>query len=324
MKILVIGGAGYIGSHVTYKLCDSGYNVTVLDNLSTGFIENIDKRARFVKDSFSNTNILNTILKDIDCVIHLAALKAAGESMEKPIEYSKHNIANSINLINSCIKNNVKSFIFSSTAAVYGHPKYLPLDESHDLEPINYYGFTKLTIENQLLWYNKLMGLNVACLRYFNAAGYDIKGRVRNKENNPQNLLPIVMEVAAGLREKINIVSNKVSAVPNINLDNGMVHYFTTTEDAQSIPNIKSSVGINTELAVGDTASVTIITTAAAAGYGTTIKIDGEDTGALNWVGGTEPSTGGSSGLDIYSYQIIKTANETFTVIGNLTNAASA
>ena len=128
----------------------------------------------------------------------------------------------------------------------------------------------------------------------------------------------------ASLREKINIVSGKLSANLDINLDNGMVHYFTTTEDAQSIPNIKSSVGINTELAVGDTASVTIITTAAAAGYGTTIKIDGEDTGALNWVGGTEPSTGGSSGLDIYSYQIIKTANETFTVIGNLTNAASA
>ena len=128
----------------------------------------------------------------------------------------------------------------------------------------------------------------------------------------------------ASLREKINIVSGKLSANLDINLDNGMVHYFTTAETAESTPNIKSSVGINTELAVGDTASVTIITTAAAAGYGTTIKIDGEDTGALNWVGGTEPSTGGSSGLDIYSYQIIKTANETFTVIGNLTNAASA
>ena len=128
----------------------------------------------------------------------------------------------------------------------------------------------------------------------------------------------------ASLREKINIVSGKLSANLDINLDNGMVHYFTTTEDAQSIPNIKSSVGINTELAVGDTASVTIITTAAQAGYATTIKIDGAETGAVNWVGGTPPSAGGNGGLDIYSYQIIKTANETFTVIGNLTNAASA
>ena len=126
------------------------------------------------------------------------------------------------------------------------------------------------------------------------------------------------------LREKINIVSGKLSANLDINLDNGMVHYFTTTEDAQSEPNIKSAAGINTAMAVGDTASVTIITTAAAAGYGTTIKIDGAETGAVNWVGGAAPSTGGSSGLDIYSYQIIKTADSTFTVIGNLTNAASA
>ena len=126
------------------------------------------------------------------------------------------------------------------------------------------------------------------------------------------------------LREKINIVSGKLSANLDINLDNGMVHYFTTTEDAQSEPNIKSSAGINTAMAVGDTSSVTIITTAAAAGYGTTIKIDGAETGAVNWVGGSAPSTGGSSGLDIYSYQIIKTADSTFTVIGNLTNAASA
>ena len=124
------------------------------------------------------------------------------------------------------------------------------------------------------------------------------------------------------LREKINIVSGKLSANLDINLDNGMVHYFTTTEDAQSEPNIKSSAGINTAMAVGDTSSVTIITTAAAAGYGTTIKIDGAETGAVNWVGGSAPSTGGSSGVDIYSYQIIKTANSTFTVIGNLTNAA--
>ena len=126
------------------------------------------------------------------------------------------------------------------------------------------------------------------------------------------------------LREKINIVSGKLSANLDINLDNGMVHYFTTTEDAQSEPNIKSAAGINTAMAVGDTTSVTIITTAAAAGYGTTIKIDGAETGAVNWVGGSAPSTGGSSGLDIYSYQIIKTADSTFTVIGNLTNAASA
>ena len=126
------------------------------------------------------------------------------------------------------------------------------------------------------------------------------------------------------LQEKVVIVANKVSAAPTINLSSGMVHYFTTTEDATSTPNIMSSVGVNTEMAVGDTISVNIITTAATAGYATTVTIDGAAIGsdAVRWVGGTAPSAGGSSGLDIYSYQLIKTANATFTVIGNLTNAA--
>jgi len=208
MNILVIGGAGYIGSHVTHELCDKGYNVKVLDDLSTGFIENIDKRSDFIQESFTNKKVLSNCLKEIDCVIHLAALKAAGESMEDPIKYSEKNIIGSIKLINSCINSGVQSFIFSSSAAVYGFPKYLPIDESHTLSPINYYGFTKLKIEEQLIWYNKLKGLNVACLRYFNAAGYDIKGRIISKERKPQNLLPIVMEVASGKRDKINIFGN--------------------------------------------------------------------------------------------------------------------
>ena len=126
------------------------------------------------------------------------------------------------------------------------------------------------------------------------------------------------------LQEKVVIVANKVSAAPTINLSSGMVHYFTTAETTTSTPNIMSSVGVNTEMAVGDTISVNIITTAAAAGYATTVTIDGAAIGsdAVRWVGGTAPSAGGSSGLDIYSYQLIKTANATFTVIGNLTNAA--
>ena len=121
-------------------------------------------------------------LIDIDCVIHLAALKAAGDSMNEPIIYSKSNVINSINLINTCVESNVKSFIFSSSAAVYGYPTYLPIDELHSLNPINYYGFTKLIIEQQLTWLNNLKGIKIGLLRYFNAAGYDIRGRVRNKE----------------------------------------------------------------------------------------------------------------------------------------------
>ena len=207
-KILVIGGAGYIGSHIVYELCDNGYSVTVLDNLSSGFENNIDKRSKFIKDSFTNHSLMNILLKENDTVIFLAALKAAGESMVDPLKYSQKNIIDSLKLINLCVKNTVKNFIFSSSAAVYGLPKYLPIDENHDLNPINYYGFTKLSIENQLIWYNKLGRLNVGILRYFNAAGYDIDGRVFMKEKNPQNLLPIIMEVASGARKKISIYGN--------------------------------------------------------------------------------------------------------------------
>lgn len=125
------------------------------------------------------------------------------------------------------------------------------------------------------------------------------------------------------LRESVNITAGKLSDNTNINLDNGMVHYFTTTESTTATPNIRSSSGINTDLAVGETASVTIITTAAAAGYAARVNIDGLATGiTTSWVGGSAPSAGGASGLDMYSYQIIKTADATFTVIGNLTNAA--
>ena len=131
------------------------------------------------------------------------------------------------------------------------------------------------------------------------------------------------LDLKGVLQEKVVITNGKLSATPNINTTNGMVHYFTTTEDATSTPNIYSSVGINTEMAVGDTVSVTIISTAASAGYSAKVSIDGVLTGiTTSWVGGSAPSAGGASGLDIYSYQIIKTANATFTVIGNLTNAA--
>ena len=138
------------------------------------------------------------------------------------------------------------------------------------------------------------------------------------------------VDIAAGgidlkgvLQEKVVITAGKLSAAPNINTTNGMVHYFTTAETTTSTPNIFSSVGINTEMAIGDTVSVTILSAAASAGYSAKVSIDHTLTGiTTSWVGGSAPSAGGSGGIDIYSYQIIKTANSTFTVIGNLTNAA--
>tara|TARA_A100001015_G_C15010092_1_gene722614 strand:+ start:1261 stop:2211 length:951 start_codon:yes stop_codon:yes gene_type:complete len=256
MNILVIGGAGYIGSHVTYELCDQGYNVSVMDNLSTGFLSNIDKRAKFIQYSFSEENILNKILKDIDCVIHLAALKAAGDSMTEPVKYSKSNIIDSINLINKCIENNVKSFIFSSSAAVYGYPQYLPIDEKHSLNPINYYGFTKLIIEQHLLWLNNLKGLNISLLRYFNAAGYDINGRVKNKEKNPQNLLPIVMEVASGKRSKMNVFGNDYDTQDGTCLRDYIHVNDLATGHVKAVEMISNKSKIISNLATGNSFSV--------------------------------------------------------------------
>ena len=256
MKILIIGGAGYIGSHLTYELCDQGYDVKVLDDLSTGFIENIDKRSDFIHDSMANSKILSSILKDVNCVVHLAALKAAGESMSNPIKYSKKNLINSVELINSCIDNNVKNFIFSSSAAVYGYPEYLPIDEKHPLKPINYYGFSKLMIEKQLLWYNKLKALNIVCLRYFNACGYDIKGRIIMKEKNPQNLLPIVMEVASGTKTKMSVFGNDYDTEDGTCLRDYIHVNDLAVAHLKAIKKIQDNSAIITNLATGKFHSV--------------------------------------------------------------------
>ena len=209
MKILVTGGAGYIGSHVVLKLCDSGYDVLVLDDLSLGFRDNVDKRAELYVGSTLKQSDLDTVLsQNIDAVIHLAAWKAAGESMQNPEKYSQNNIVGTLNILNSLSKHNIEIFVLSSTAAVYGYPEYLPIDENHSLHPINYYGYTKLVIEENLKWFSNLQGINYACLRYFNAAGYDINGRIRRKEKNPQNLLPIVMENASGIRDEMYVFGN--------------------------------------------------------------------------------------------------------------------
>ena len=208
MRVLVTGGAGYIGSHVVLELCDKGYEVVVLDDLSSGNKGAVDKRAKFINGSTLNNSDLELGLEKVEAVIHLAAFKAAGESMLDPIKYSQNNILGSINLLNAIIKHKINSFVFSSTAAVYGYPEYLPLDENHPLEPINYYGFTKLEIEKILHWYSDLKGLKFAALRYFNAAGYDINGRLNFLEKNPANLIPTTMEVASGMRNKMHVFGN--------------------------------------------------------------------------------------------------------------------
>ena len=205
MNILVTGGAGYIGSHVVMHLCEAGHDVMVIDDLSLGDKKAVDSKATFIQGSILNKEDLNRCLNDIETVIHLAAFKSAGESMKNPQKYSENNILGTLTLLQWMIKHKINNIIFSSTAAVYGYPEYLPLDEKHPLNPINFYGFTKLTIENMLGWYHKLLGMNYVILRYFNAAGYDKSERITSREKNPANLIPAIMEVASGDRDKIDV-----------------------------------------------------------------------------------------------------------------------
>ena len=210
MKCLIIGGAGYIGSHIVLELLDNGHQVTVFDNLSTGSLKNIPDGVRFIEgDILNDADLTKTFESEVyDVVFHFAALKAAGESMDEPGKYAHHNITGSINILNAMVKYDVMKIIFSSSAAVYGYPEYLPIDENHTTKPINFYGFTKLEIERILKWYSQLKDIRFAALRYFNAAGYDVKGRINEMERNCANLLPIVMETAVGSREKVLIFGN--------------------------------------------------------------------------------------------------------------------
>ena len=226
MNVLIIGGAGYIGSHVTKEFLQRGDSVTIYDNLSSGLRENlvslasVNGGAGFIHGDIHDYPGLTQVMREgytssphgsgapFDAVVHLAASKAAGESMLKPEKYSRNNICGTINILNAASETGIKYIIFSSSAAVYGEPEYLPIDEQHPTKPENYYGFTKLEIERFLGWYEKLKGLCYASLRYFNAAGYDVQGGIRGLEQNPANLLPVVMETACGMRRELQIFGN--------------------------------------------------------------------------------------------------------------------
>ena len=206
MQILVAGGAGYIGGHVVKELMKYGHTVSVFDNLQTGLRQNLFSENKFIYGNILiPTDLDSAFSNGYDAFIHMAALKAAGESMIYPEKYAEHNITGSINIINSALKNNCKIMVFSSSAAIFGEPKYLPIDENHPKNPENFYGFTKLELENILDWYSKVKGLKFAALRYFNAAGYDVDGELSGLEQNPANLLPVIMETAVGKRKEIKI-----------------------------------------------------------------------------------------------------------------------
>ena len=204
-KILITGGAGYIGSHIALLLIEKGYDIVILDDLSTGSIDAI-LTDDFYQGDIADRNLLKKIFSEhnINGVMHFAGVILVGESVIKPIEYYQVNFSKTIILLDEMIKHNVKNFIFSSTAAVFGEPSYTPIDTKHPKNPINPYGRSKLMLEQALNDFEKAYKLRYASLRYFNAAGADPKGKIGFHEPTT-HLIPQVLKAASGRMNAFSI-----------------------------------------------------------------------------------------------------------------------
>ena len=205
MKILVVGGAGYIGSVCAELLLDQGHGVTIFDNLSEGHRRALDPRAEFVEgDLVDRQSIEKTLAKQQpDAVMHFAANALVGESMQNPSKYFRNNVANGLNLLDAMISAGVAKIIFSSTCAIFGPPERVPIDETMPPRPINPYGESKLAFEKILRWYGEIHGLKFVSLRYFNAAGASAKfGEDHRVETH---LIPNVLKVALGQKPNVEI-----------------------------------------------------------------------------------------------------------------------
>ena len=200
MKILVTGGAGYIGSVAVYKLLEAGHQVNVIDDLSNGYIDNIDKRANFIEGSILDENKLNTALDGVDAVMHLAAKIRVEEGQSNPELYKKVNIEGTLNLIKICALKRITKFIFASTATVYGSPEVVPLTEESKTAPINVYGSTKLEIDDYLEANSKSLGISSISLRFFNVGGAvktDAGKWLRFKHEGATHLIPNILKSSA-------------------------------------------------------------------------------------------------------------------------------
>lgn len=210
MKILVTGGAGYIGSHFAKYLIGNNHKVCVLDNLSRGHREAVPQNAEFVKADLLDPESLNGAIKIFqpEAVVHFAAFAYVGESVEKPEIYYLNNVVGSYNLIRACVENGVKNFVFSSTCSIYGNPVKVPISEEQDSNPINPYANTKLIIETLLHDFETAHGMKSVCLRYFNAAGADTNSEIGESHEPESHLIPLVIFTAQKKRVKILVFGN--------------------------------------------------------------------------------------------------------------------
>jgi UDP-glucose 4-epimerase len=206
MKNLVIGGAGYIGSHMVKLLLRAGHEVVTLDNLATGFRDAV-VGGEFVQCDLADRAGLDAVFERhaFDGVMHFASFIQVGESVLKPDLYYRNNFCNTLNLLDAMVAHGVRRFIFSSTAAIFGEPEYVPIDEAHAKRPINPYGISKWMVEQALADYDRAFGLKSICLRYFNAAGADPEGELGERHDPETHLIPLVLQAASGRRPEIAV-----------------------------------------------------------------------------------------------------------------------
>ncbi|AJQ26442.1 UDP-glucose 4-epimerase GalE [Pelosinus fermentans] len=207
MSILVLGGAGYIGSHAVYQMIDQGYQVVVVDNLQTGHKEALHPQAAFYQGDIREKTFLQGVFakEKIETVIHFAANSIVGESMTNPIQYFDNNVYGTQVLLEVMNEFGVKNIVFSSTAATYGEPKQIPITEDMPTNPTNTYGETKVTMEKLMKWCDHAYGMKYVSLRYFNVAGARSNGEIGEDHSTETHLIPLVLQVALGKREYITI-----------------------------------------------------------------------------------------------------------------------
>ncbi len=208
MKIVVLGGAGYIGSHTVYELVDAGNDVVIIDNLETGHIEAVHPKAKFYQGDLRDRGFVDSVFdaeKDIDAVIHFAANSLVGESMTNPLKYYDNNLCGTKVLLESMVAHDLDKIVFSSTAATYGEPEKIPIEETDRTEPTNTYGETKLSMEKMFKWTGLAHGLRFVSLRYFNACGAHVSGGIGEAHNPESHLIPLILQVPLKKREAISI-----------------------------------------------------------------------------------------------------------------------
>jgi UDP-glucose 4-epimerase len=208
-KILVTGGAGYIGCHGVLALQNAGYEVLVLDNLVYGHRKTVEEvlKAELIVGDTSDRHLLDQIftVHNINAVMHFAAYAYVGESVTNPAKYYRNNVVGTLTLLEAMLEANIKHFVFSSTCATYGEPQQIPIPESHPQSPINPYGMSKLMVEQILADFNSAYDFKSVAFRYFNAAGADPEGRMGEDHNPETHLIPLILETALGQRDHISV-----------------------------------------------------------------------------------------------------------------------